>query len=376
MIWIIFFRGKVALLGFQADKYGTYIMKAALGLEDGRYFIGDGFGVEGETTGELVFSTQMSGYMEAMTDPSYHGQILLFTFPLIGNYGIDRENFQNPRVWTSGCVVHELCRQPAGRITLSEYFSEEGLHGISGVDTRHLTISIREQGTVRAGLIVGSDDGREAVRLACSAPNISTQSLIPDVSCREPYHLEGDGPRVAVIDLGIKSNMIKSLRKRGADLYVYPHDTPADVIQSCRPDALFISNGPGDPLQATETIKAVKSLIGELPVFGICMGNQILGLALGGLTEKMKFGHRGANQPVRYKDGRIAISSQNHGFVVVQESLPEGCEVTFTNCNDGTLEGFEDAYLDIHCVQFHPEAHAGPHDTEMMYFDMMMRRIS
>ncbi len=351
-------------------------MKAALGLEDGRYFIGEGFGVEGAKTGELVFSTQMSGYMEAMTDPSYHGQILLFTFPLIGNYGVDRDNFQNPRVWASGCVVHELCRQPAGIHTISRFFEEEGLQGISGVDTRYLTISIREQGTIRAGLIVGSDDGNEAVELARAAPDISAQSLIPPVSCKEPYHLEGSGPRVAVIDLGIKHNIIKSLRSRNADLYIYPHDTPSDEILSCRPDALFISNGPGDPILATGAVHAVKNLIGEIPVFGICMGNQICGLALGGRTRKMKFGHRGANQPVRYTDGRIAITSQNHGFVVEEESLPEGCQVTFTNCNDGTLEGFEHRDLDIHCVQFHPEAHAGPHDTEKMYFDLMMRRIS
>ena len=181
---------------------------------------------------------------------------------------------------------------------------------------------------------------------------------------------------MAVIDLGIKRNILQSLRERNADLFVFPHDTPPDVMQACKPDALFISNGPGDPVQATAAVDAVKNLVGELPVFGICMGNQICGLALGGETQKMKFGHRGANQPVRYKDGKIAISSQNHGFVVMGESLPEGCGVTFTNCNDGTLEGFEDEYLDLYCVQFHPEAHAGPHDTEKMYFDMMMRRIS
>ena len=350
-------------------------MKAALGLEDGRYFIGEGFGVDGETTGELVFSTQMTGYMEALTDPSYHGQLLLFTYPLIGNYGVDRENFQNSRVWASGCVVHELCRQPAGRTTLSQFFEEEGLLGITGVDTRHLTISIREQGTVRAGLIVGSDDGEEAVRLARSAPDITTQSLIPSVSCKEPWHIKGSGPRVAVIDLGIKKNILQSLSSRNADLHIFPHDTMPDEILACKPDALFISNGPGDPVQATGAIQAVKNLAGELPVFGICMGNQICGLALGGETQKMKFGHRGANQPVRYKDGKIAISSQNHGFVVMGDSLPEGCQVTFTNCNDGTLEGFEDEYLELFCVQFHPEAHAGPHDTEKMYFDMMMKRL-
>lgn len=351
-------------------------MKAALGLEDGRYFIGDGFGVEGETTGELVFSTQMSGYMEAMTDPSYHGQILMFTYPLIGNYGVDRDNFQNPEVWSSGCVVHELCKQPAGRITLSQFYEDEGLLGISGVDTRNLTISIREQGTIRAGLIVGSDDGIEAVRLARSTPDISSQLLIPEVSCKKPYHLDGTGPRIAAIDLGMKKNIIHSLQSRKADLWIFPHDTRSDEIMACKPDALFISNGPGDPLQAKDAIQAVRDLVGEIPIYGICMGNQICGLALDGQTQKMKFGHRGANQPVRHKDGRIAISSQNHGFEVMADSLPEGCEVSFMNCNDGSLEGFEDMDLDIHCVQFHPEAHAGPHDTEKWFFGTMFRRLS
>ncbi|HWQ68048.1 MAG TPA: glutamine-hydrolyzing carbamoyl-phosphate synthase small subunit [Methanospirillum sp.] len=351
-------------------------MKAALGLEDGRSIIGEGFGVDGETTGELVFSTQMTGYMEALTDPSYHGQLLLFTYPLIGNYGVDRENFQNPRVWAGGSVVHEICTQPAGGTPLEQFFEEEGLLGISGVDTRYLTISIREQGAVRAGLIVGSDDGEAAVQLARSAPDITTQSLIPQVSCGEAYHISGDGPRIAVIDLGIKRNIIQSLKNRHADLFVFPHNTRSDEMMACRPDALFISNGPGDPAMASESIDAIKNLAGEIPIFGICMGNQICGLALGGETQKMKFGHRGANQPVRHKDGKIAITSQNHGFMVIGESLPEGCAETFTNCNDGTLEGFEDEYLEIFCVQFHPEAHAGPHDTEKMYFDTMMRRLS
>ena len=351
-------------------------MKAALGLEDGRYITGDGFGVEGETTGELVFSTQMSGYMEAMTDPSYHGQILMFTYPLIGNYGVDRENFQNPHVWSSGCVVHELCMQPAGRTTLSHFFEEEGLLGISGVDTRSLTISIREQGTIRAGLLVGSDDGQRAVELARTASDIRTQSLIPGVSCRQPYHIQGRGPRVAVIDLGIKRNIIRSLQGRNTDLWIFPHNTRSDEIMACKPDAIFISNGPGDPLQAEDTITSVQNLVGEVPVYGICMGNQICGLALDGETQKMKFGHRGANQPVRHKDGRVAITSQNHGFEVMAESLPEGCEVSYVNCNDGSLEGFEDEYLEVYCVQFHPEAHAGPHDTEKIFFDTMIRRLS
>lgn len=350
-------------------------MKAVLGLENGQYFLGEGLGAEGETCGELVFTTQMTGYMEALTDPSYHGQILLFTYPLIGNYGVDKQNFQSPKVWAGGCVIHEACSKPAHEPSLHSFFQENDLFGITGVDTRMLTISIREQGTVRAALITGSDDGEAAVLQAKQCPDISEQSLIPDVSCREYWHIPGTGPRIAVLDLGIKSNMLKSLKSRGGDIHIFPHNTRPDTILACRPDSLFISNGPGDPTQAKETVSTVKELIGQLPIFGICMGNQICGLSLGGATEKMKFGHRGANQPVRYIDGTIAISSQNHGFVVDAESLPEGCKVTYTNCNDGTLEGFDDEYLNISCVQFHPEAHAGPHDTEKHYFDAMFRRL-
>ncbi|NLV26219.1 MAG: glutamine-hydrolyzing carbamoyl-phosphate synthase small subunit [Methanomicrobiales archaeon] len=351
-------------------------MKAVLGLENGRYFFGEGFGAEGVTGGELVFTTQMTGYMEALTDPSYHGQILLFTYPLIGNYGVDTKNFQNPRVWAGGCVLHELCRKPAQNLSLHSFFEEQGLLGISGIDTRHLTISIREQGTVKAALITGSDDWQEAVAIAKKTPDITTQSLIPDVSCREYQHLAGNGPRIAVIDLGIKTNMIKSLSSRGGDLHIFPHNARPDEILACHPRSLFISNGPGDPKQAKETVKTVSELIGQMPVFGICMGNQICGLSLGADCIKMKFGHRGANQPVRHIDGTIAISSQNHGFVVDGDTLPEGCEVTFVNCNDGTVEGFQDRSLDINCVQFHPEAHAGPHDTEKQFFDMMFRRMA
>lgn len=350
-------------------------MKAVLGLEDGRYFFGEGFGIEGKTGGELVFTTQMTGYMEALTDPSYHGQILLFTYPLIGNYGVDRENFQNPLVWAGGCVIHELCRRPPQYSSLESFFEENNLLGISGIDTRHLTISIREQGAIRAALLTGSDDGEAAVRMARDTPDITARSLIPDVSCKAPWHIPGNGPRVAVLDLGIKSSMLKSLRARDGDIHIFPYNTQPDEILACRPNGLFISNGPGDPEKAVDTVRTVRDLIGQLPVFGICMGNQICGLALGGRCEKMKFGHRGANQPVKHLDGSVFITSQNHGFMVTPDSLPEGCSVTHVNCNDGTLEGFENRDLNICCVQFHPEAHAGPHDTERPYFDLMFRRM-
>jgi carbamoyl-phosphate synthase small subunit len=351
------------------------IMKAVLGLEDGTYVVGEGFGAAEERSGELVFSTQMTGYMEALTDPSYHGQILMFTFPTIGNYGVDRKNFQHPRVWALGCVAKEICRKPAATPNMFEFFEENGLPGIMGVDTRMLTIKTRVRGTMRATLVVGDDNGEYAVSRSRETPPISLEELIPEVSCRAPYRVEGKGKKIAVIDLGIKKNMVISLRKRDADVYVFPHDVKAAQIMDCRPDALFISNGPGDPVHARHAIACVKELAGTLPVFGICMGNQVCGLALGAETYKMKFGHRGTNQPVRYTDGSIYITTQNHGYAVATDTLPEGSALLYSNVNDGTLEGFEDPYLDITCVQFHPEAHGGPRDTEMPFFDTMFRRL-
>jgi carbamoyl-phosphate synthase small subunit len=229
---------------------------------------------------------------------------------------------------------------------------------------------------MRAALIVGSDDGEYAIKLAKKTPEISDTIPIPEVSCKGPYHVKGSGKRIAVIDLGIKKNMITSLAKRKGDLYVFPHDVTADQVLACKPDALLVSNGPGDPKQATHAIKCIKELLGQLPIFGICMGNQIAALALGGDTYKLKFGHRGANQPVKYKDGRIFITTQNHGFAVDAGSLPEGTKVTYINVNDGTVEGFENEEFDLTTVQFHPEAHGGPRDTEAHFFDALYRRIS
>jgi carbamoyl-phosphate synthase small subunit len=352
------------------------IMKAVLGLEDGQFVIGEGFGAEGECSGELVFNTQMTGYMESLTDPSYFGQILMFTFPLIGNYGVDIQNFQNPHVCALGCITKEICEKPSAQPSIRSFFEDNNLLGMSGVDTRALTIKTRVHGTMRAALVVGSDDGEYAIQLARRTPLISDIVPIPEVSCKEPYHVHGSGKRIAVIDLGIKKNMITSLSKRQGDLYIFPYDTAADQVLACKPDALFISNGPGDPKQATDAIRCIRDLLGQLPVFGICMGNQVCALALGGDTYKLKFGHRGANQPVRFNDGRIFITTQNHGFAVDAQSLPEGCSVSYTNVNDGTVEGFENRDLILTTVQFHPEAFGGPRDTEGHFFDDLFRRIS
>jgi carbamoyl-phosphate synthase small subunit len=352
------------------------IMKAVLGLEDGEFVVGDGFGVEGERAGELVFNTQMTGYMESLTDPSYFGQILMFTFPLIGNYGVDKQNFQNPKVCALGCIAKEICEKPAALPSIRAFFEEQGLQGMQGVDTRALTIRTRVHGTMRAALVVGSDDGEYAVSLARRTPTICDISPIPEVSCKEPYHIPGSGKRIAIIDLGVKKNILISLSKRKGDLYVFPHDADSDQVIACKPDALFITNGPGDPKQAHQAIKCIQDLLGQLPVFGICMGNQLSALALGADTYKMKFGHRGANQPVRHVDGRIFITTQNHGFAVDGDTLPEGCTITYENVNDGTVEGFENKELNLTTVQFHPEAHGGPRDTESHFFDSLFRRIA
>ena len=352
------------------------IMKAVLGLEDGQFIVGEGFGVEGECAGELVFNTQMTGYMESLTDPSYFGQILMFTFPLIGDYGVDSPNFQNRRVCALGCITKEICEKPDAKPSIRSFFEENGLFGMAGVDTRALTIKLRVHGTMRAALVVGSEDGEYAVRLARSTPTICDIDPIPEVSCKEPYRICGSGKKIAVIDLGIKKNMLTSLSDRGGDLYVYPHNVTSDQILAGKPDSLFVSNGPGDPKQATHAIKCIKDLLGQIPVFGICMGNQVSALAVGGDTYKLKFGHRGANQPVRYKDGRIFITTQNHGFCVDADSLPEGCEITYLNVNDCTVEGFENRDLGLTTVQFHPEAHGGPRDTEAHFFNALFRRIA
>jgi carbamoyl-phosphate synthase small subunit len=318
----------------------------------------------------------MTGYMESLTDPSYYGQILMFTFPQIGNYGVDKQNFQNPNMCALGCITKEICEKPSAPPSIRSFFEENKLLGMNGVDTRALTIKTRVHGTMRAALVVGSEDGDYAVQLARRTPSISDIVPIPEVSCRAPYHIPGSGKRIAVLDLGIKKNQITSLANRQGDLYVFPYNARSDQVLACKPDALFISNGPGDPKQAPDAIQCIKDLLGQLPIFGICMGNQVCALALGGDTYKLKFGHRGANQPVRFKDGRIFITTQNHGFAVDADSLPEGCSVSYTNVNDGTLEGFENKDLDLTTVQFHPEAHGGPRDTEAHFFDDLFRRIS
>ncbi len=359
-------------------------MKAVLGLEDGTVVKGIGFGAAGAAVcGELVFSTQYTGYEEALTDPSYAGQILMFTYPLIGNYGVNGQTFQSDGMKAEALVVREACDHPSHHLSersIFDFATDEGRPGIAGVDTRMLTIKTRDIGAMRACLLTDSDDGGEAVRLARQHPKISDQhDLIDKVTCPEPYHIEATGkdkPHFVVIDLGIKANMIKSLQQRGVGITVVPANTPLDYITEQKPDAVFVSNGPGDPEKATNAIDVVKKMMGQVPIYGICFGNQIISLALGASTYKLKFGHRGANQPVKdLEKGTVYITSQNHGFAVDADSL-DGAEahITHINVNDRTVEGIAHDYLDIMSVQFHPEASPGPWDTEKWFFDTIVKR--
>lgn len=365
------------------------MMKAVLGLEDGTVIKGTGFGAEGTACGELVFTTQFTGYEEALTDPSYKGQLLMFTYPLIGNYGISGERVQSDNIHAEGLVVREACKNPyhyKSTRSIHKFLEDEGKPGIEGVDSRMLTIKTRERGTMRAALITGSDDGEEAVEVARNFPQITDQELISLVTCKEPYFIPGAAgawkgsgkPKHAVvIDLGIKRNILNNLNKRGIDLTVVPATASPSEIAGYEPDMLFVSNGPGDPEKATDAINAVKHFAGTVPVCGICFGHQIISLAMGARTYKLKFGHRGGNQPVKdLVENKVFITSQNHGFAVDADSLDgTGLYVKYLNANDGTVEGVSHKDLDVFSVQFHPEAQAGPMDTEEVFFGKVVKTL-
>jgi carbamoyl-phosphate synthase small subunit len=359
------------------------MMSAVIGLEDGTIVTGTGFGAEGTVCGELVFTTQYTGYEEALSDPSYKGQILMFTYPLIGNYGVSDECFESDGVKAEGLVVREACPDPfhhSSKRTIYRLMEDEGKSGIAGVDTRMLTLNNREHGTMRAALINGSDDGEAAVQLAREQPKISDIDLISKVTCNETYNVKSkidtsDKKHIVLIDLGMKAHIMDSLLARGMDVTVVPASTPASAISDYEPDLLFLSNGPGDPQNAIEATKAVNYFASELPIAGICLGHQVISRAMGADTYKLKFGHRGANQPVKDLSSSIVhITSQNHGFAVDNDSL-EATDLYTTelNTNDNTIEGVAHRDLDILSVQYHPDAHPGPMDTEKQFFDKIYK---
>jgi carbamoyl-phosphate synthase small subunit len=357
-------------------------MKAVLALEDGTVVEGEGFGAEGTAVGELVFATSFTGYEEALTDPSYKGQILMLTYPLIGNYGVSGAQFQSDGIKVEGFVVRERCEFPShyrSRRSIDEFLKQEGVPALSEVDTRMLTIKTRRYGTMKACLKVGCREEEEnalALELARTQPDVSELDLIEQVTCKQPYRIRGRGKRIAVIDLGVKRNILKNLAERDWDIFVFPANARESEIQDVEPDALLLSNGPGDPKRGKNALNIVKKFAGEIPVFGICLGLQIIALALGCDTYKLKFGHRGANQPVKeLRSGRVYITSQNHGFAVDKDSLEGVVELTQVNANDRTVEGFEHTDLGIKCVQYHPEAGPGPWDTARMFFDNLIAYV-
>ncbi|MBC7105433.1 MAG: glutamine-hydrolyzing carbamoyl-phosphate synthase small subunit [Firmicutes bacterium] len=345
--------------------------QGVLALENGAVFYGVPLGARGESWGEVVFNTGMTGYQEVLTDPSYRGQIVVMTYPLIGNYGVNDEDREDTRAHPRGFVVREACPAPSNwRATrsLDRYLAEQGIVGLAGVDTRALTRIIRSEGAMR-GVIAGAPASEEElVARARSVPSISEQRLVLEVATDRPYRLPGGGFRVVVVDFGVKESIIRCLRGRGCDVVVVPPTFDAGRIMGCRPDGILLSNGPGDPSGLTFAVEAVRELLGLRPIFGICLGYQVLALALGGKTYKLKFGHRGANHPVKdLLSGRVYITSQNHGFAVEEGSLGGDALVTHRNANDGTVEGVAHRYLPAFGVQYHPEAGPGPRDSEYLF---------
>ena len=341
--------------------------KAYLVLNNGAVFEGRRIGAAGDGLGELVFTTGMEGYLETLTDPSYAGQIILQTFPLIGNYGVIEEDFEGPCL-ARGYVVRELCDSPSNfrsQYALDRFLRDRGVPGICGVDTRAVTRMIRTQGVMNAKICSSlpedrSDIAAYAVRDAVASASRRTRSIRP-AQGQERFS-------VALLDYGAKENIVRSLTRRGCRVTVLPYDTPAEEVLALAPDGLMLSNGPGDPAENTYCIAQLEKLLGRLPIFGICLGHQLTALAAGGKTVKLKYGHRGANQPVRCLDsGRCYITSQNHGYAVVSESMAGVAKLSYVNANDGSCEGLD--YPDLRCftVQFHPEASAGPRDTGFLF---------
>lgn len=345
-------------------------MKAKLILENGVVFEGKAFGYLKECVGEVVFNTGMTGYQEVLTDPSYYGQIVTMTYPLIGNYGINLEDLESKEPKVRGFIVREKCQYPNNfrcELELETYLAQNKILGLDGIDTRALTKILRNNGTMK-GIIVLDNSNLEDVKDKLEA--FSNRDAVSIVSTNEKYEISGEGKKVAIIDFGIKQNIIRNFVKRGCNVTVFPYDFKAEEVLDINPDLVFLSNGPGDPEDMGEAVNEIKKIVGKKPIVGICLGHQLLALTLGGETKKLKFGHRGCNHPVKdLINNRVHITSQNHGYYVA--TLPENMEITHVSMNDGTVEGMRHKELPIFSVQFHPEACPGPKDSEYIFDEFM-----
>ncbi len=345
-------------------------MKAFLILEDGTVFEGTSIGSKKEVISEIVFNTSMTGYLEVLTDPSYAGQAVVMTYPLIGNYGITPD-MESERPWVDGYIVRELSRMPSNfrcEGTIQDFLTEHDIPGIAGVDTRALTKTLRDKGTMNG--MITTDENYNIEEILPKLKAYRTGNVVDKVTCKEPKILKGKGKKVALLDLGAKNNIAKSLNERGCEVTIYPAHTTAQEILDTKPDGIMLSNGPGDPKECESIIAEIKKLYkSDVPIFAICLGHQLMALANGLDTHKMKYGHRGGNHPVKdLETGRVYISSQNHGYAVDAKALDEKVAVpAFTNVNDGTNEGLKYVGKNIFTVQFHPEACPGPQDSAYLF---------
>jgi carbamoyl-phosphate synthase small subunit len=346
--------------------------RACLILEDGTIFVGESFGAEGTAGGEVVFNTGMTGYQEILTDPSYNGQIITMTYPLIGNYGLNRFDYEAVRPFACGLVVREYCLNPSNwrsAVSIDGFLKQYRIPGICGIDTRALTKRLRTEGTMKGILTTADIAAQELLAQVKKLPDLSSQNFVKVASTDYTYTIGAGSKQVVLIDYGFKGNIVKCLVERGCRVTVVPCDTSSNAIMALNPAGIMLSNGPGDPKDVGYAVAIVRELIGKLPIFGICLGHQLIGLALGGDTYKLKFGHRGGNHPVKdFISGKVTITSQNHGFAIDPQSLDlDTVIISHRNVNDATVEGLRHKYLPLFSVQYHPEAAPGPQDSEYLF---------